>query len=101
MELLSDDVLLRYFDLTREEVTNRLKNSIYDYCHYLVQEKNLHSSECDYYCFLRTRNLNDGLEDISYYVKDGQLLAYKPYTYLSYSKQENVIYPFIISESSE
>ena len=60
----------------------RLKNSI---------------SNCNYNCFLKSRDFTDTMEDVEYYVRDGKLVVFKPYTYMYNAEEEkNIVYDFLI-----
>ncbi len=95
LELLDNDTLFDYFDITSEDADIMLDNQIENYYNTLV-ENNLIKS-CNYECFLTTRHFVEGLENISYFVKDSKLYAYVPYTYMSLNAENGMVYDFEIA----
>ena len=93
-EVLSDDVLLSYFDLSKNDVEllmNQKLNGLYQQ----TLQEGLIDRTCNYQCFLKTRNFTNGIEDVYYFVRDGKLIAFKPYTYLySNAVDQNIVYDF-------
>ena len=63
---------------------------------YLVKQ------ECDYECFLGWREVDDYLDSVSYFVRDGKLIAYRPFTvYSVYGEEEYFTdkdYEFVIAK---
>lgn len=95
LEVISDEALLDFFqiDLTSVEslITNQFKHFYQD----LVEEQYYQYDECTYDCFLNQRGVDNYMDDVVYYVKNGDLIAYKPFTFHSifgeeeYFKDEN------------
>ena len=94
LELLSDEVLFSYFDLNSEDVNILLDNGIENYYNSLVDSNLLKTSNCNYNCFITSRNFADALKNVSYYVRDGKLIAFVPYTYLSLNAEDAMTYEF-------
>lgn len=82
-EVISDDVLLQYFNVSKSTVETKIKRGFQGYYSDLVKEKYYSSSECNYDCFLKWRGITNYLDYVSYYVRDGKLIAYK--TFIAHS----------------
>lgn len=97
-ELLPDEVLFSYFELTKEDVEHFMNSRIEEHYYQLIQEGVFDSRNCNYDCFLESRDFSEGIEDASYFVRDGKLVVFKPYTNISFSSQSGDIYDFEITE---
>lgn len=82
-EVISDESLLATFGLNDDLVSSKIEDKFLTYYKNITKEKDNYEEECDYQCFLSYRNVNDYLADLSYYVKDGKLIAYKPFIFSS------------------
>jgi len=97
LELLSNDNLLNYFDMNISDVENKLDKKINDYYSNFL-EKGFINSDCDYSCFLRNQNIDMGIDNLEYFVRDGKLVVYKPFTYRIYdSELNNHDYGFVLT----
>ena len=72
--LISNEELLSIYNISTEEVENELIEHIEEYYNYEVD--NNYISGCDINCY-KDRIGSNLLEDISYYVKDNNIYAYK------------------------
>ena len=45
--------------------------------------------ECNYSCFLKWRDVDNYLDNITYYVEKGNLIAFKPFVFESIFGEEN------------
>ena len=64
----------------------------------MTHDGTIDSSTCNYTCFLDSRGFQDGLEDVSFFIRDGKLIAFKPYTFLSpNSSLDTVVHDFEIA----
>ena len=97
-EIVTDDELLKYFDISYNDAIGILNNKIEDYYNSLVQEGLIVSSKCNYSCFLSTRNFNDVENKEVYFIRDGKLVIFKPYTYMSLSDDSKKKYDFEITD---
>ena len=77
-EILSNDKIFNYYDITSTDVENKLNDAIQKYYNKLVEEDYILEDECDYNCFLNTEDIKEGIDDAEFYIKDGKLYAYKP-----------------------
>lgn len=97
LELVANETLLNYFNITNNDVKNILSKKLYDYYLDEVNANKINSNNCDYDCFLSNRDLNNNLDNTEYYIKNGKLIVYKPYSIISSSKEENTIHYFEIA----
>lgn len=102
--LMSNEELLSLFDVTEEEVKDKIEAQFEKYYQEEVDEGYLVAEECDYNCFLSWRGIenDDYLNSVYYYVKNGKLIAYRGFsTYSIYGEEEffkDESYAFSISK---
>ena len=100
--LLSNDDLLALFDVTDVDVEKKIKGQFESYYNDEVSKGFLVSQECDYNCFLKWRNVDNYMDDVYYYVRNGQLIAYRSFDiYSVYGEEEyfdDSSYEFYISK---
>lgn len=82
-EVIADEALLQFFGVTKSNVEYKIKRQFQNYYNDLVKEKYYTSAECSFDCFLKWRGVKKYSDYISYYVKDGKLIAYK--TFIAHS----------------
>lgn len=88
LSVLSDDDLLNKFNLTKENVSNKIEDK-FTYFYNDALSQGYYSGECDYNCFLYFRGDKDYLDDIHYYIKDNVLYVYKAFNVYSIYNEEN------------
>ena len=93
-EIIDDDTLFSYYGMERSEVESKLDNGILNFYNELVDAGTYNSKECDYKCFLETREFNKEHNDVYYFVRDGKLIAFKPY--IAISQKEEEVHDFVI-----
>lgn len=87
--LMSDEQVLALFDVTTEDVEKQIQNQFEFYYNDEVAEGYFDSRECNYECFLNWRGVNDYLDPVYYYIKNGNLVAYRPFSiYSVYGEEE-------------
>ena len=96
-EVLSNEKLLSMFDISTSDAENKLNEKIKNYYDSLVEDYYIDSDECSYSCFLDTREFDDENNKEEYYVKNGKLYAFKPYTFISTDEEQKIVYKFKIS----
>ena len=105
LEVIDDTALLNFFGVTEETVNNKIENKFKTYYQELVNESYYAADECDYNCFLRFREVDNYLDNVTYYVENGNLIAYKPYVFHSvYGEEEyfkNKSFKFLIVETDK
>ena len=88
MTFLTDDELLKKYQITSELVEKKIKEK-FEFFFQDEDSKNYFQDECDYNEFLFLRNVTSYLDDIHYYVKEGKLYVYKPFDiYTIYKENE-------------
>ena len=104
-ELIDDQSLLDFFGADENLVSNKIEEKFRLYYKELVDEKYYEPSECDYNCFIKYRDIGSYINDVNYYVKDGNLIAYKPFVFYSifgdeeYFKEEH--FEFLIVKTDK
>lgn len=78
-EVISDDALLQFFGVTKSNVEYKIKRQFQRYYNDVVKEKYFSSNECSYECFLKWRSVSTYADNVSYYVRDGKLIAFKSF----------------------
>lgn len=103
IELLNTDQVLEMFGVSYKQVETIIKSKFQNYYKQEVQEKYIDKSICGYECFLEWRGVksDDYLDKTSYYIKNGQLIAFKPFVTKTPLKEEkfyeNETYEFQIT----
>lgn len=101
-ELISDEELLGNFNFTYDDVNSSIEKQFEFWYTDLINEEYFDEEECDYDCFLENRDVEDYMDDISFYIEKGNLVVYKPFVIHSiigeerYFKEEN--FKFVISK---
>jgi len=101
LELVSDEELLNAYDINFNDVNNAMEKQFKYWYKELKKEKYLTEEECDYECFLEYRGVEDYMDNISYYIDEGKLVVFKPFSFYSVYKEEDYFkeddFKFIIS----
>lgn len=87
-QVIADTALLEFFNVTPTTVEERIKNNFEKFYEEVVEKEYFKKEECNYNCFLKWRGVTDYLDNIHYYVKDGKLIAYKPFVFYSLFGEE-------------
>lgn len=96
--VMSDQDLLNYFNVNEDLVYARINNGFIDMYKDEVAQGYMEEAECNYDCFLGYRGVDDYMSELSYYIKDGKLVVYKPFIYSSifgeeeYFKEDSFIF---------
>ena len=78
-ELLNNMDLLTMFNIDEIDVASIIESDFRNYYNDIVDEGYYKSINCDYNCFLKNRKVSNYLENVNYYINDGDLIAYKPF----------------------
>lgn len=81
--LISDLKLLELFGVSEIDVEEAITSTFQKYYEDLVEEGYYEENECDYECFLKYRDVENYMDDLSYFVDKGKLVAFKPFIYSS------------------
>lgn len=82
-KVISDESLLDFFGITEEEVSEIIENGFKEYYSDLVKEGYYAEEECNYECYLGYRDVSNYLDNVHYYIKNGDLIAYRPFVFYS------------------
>lgn len=87
--IVTDQELLDLFGYDYNDVEISIANKFQKYYQEMLKEKYYTEDECDYDCFLNDyREVENYLDDIVFYVKNGQLYVYKPFSFYSITGDE-------------
>lgn len=89
LSLISDDELLSMFSITKDDVKNAILNKFQYFYEQILSEGYYTEEECSYSCFMEYRGVSSYLDNVSYYVRDGTLFAYKPFIFSSIFGEED------------
>ncbi len=96
LELIGDEELFSYYGIQSSDVESLLNQQLRLYYQDLQSKGDL-SKSCDYACFLEARNIDEGMKDTSFYVREGKLVAYKPYTFIQTEASPEIVYDFVLT----
>ncbi len=101
---ISNESMLDFFHIEESKVSQIIEGKFKSYYADLVKEGYYEPRECDYECFLEYRDVNNYLDNVNYYVKDGNLIAYKPFIFYSifndeeYFKEEHFEFLLVVTD---
>ena len=78
-EVISDEALLEYFEITKSNVERKIQRQFETYYTDIVRENYYTSAECSYNCFLKYRGIKKYTDYVSYYIRDAKLIAFKSF----------------------
>ena len=100
-ELVSDAELLNSYNVTVTDVNKAIERQFANWYKDEIKESYLDADECDYECFLEYREVDDYMDNISYYVDNGKLIVFKPFSFYSVFNEEDYFkeedFKFVIS----
>lgn len=88
LNLISDESLLDFFQTNETQISQIIENQFKGYYNDLVDQGYYEPSECDYECFLSYRSVENYTDNLNYYVKNGNLIAFKPFIFYSIFNDE-------------
>lgn len=102
-KVLSDDEILKMYQVKSEQVNSFLEAKFKGYYRDLVNQKFYTEKECNYKCFLENRGISDNyLNGTSYYIQNGSLTVLKYFyihsDYLEENYFKNTNYQFIVKK---
>lgn len=87
--LLSDEELLSTFGYTWEDIRESFSKNLNTYYKEGVEQGFVLGTECDFACFLERREIDDYIEDAHLFVKNKQLMYYRPFVVYTVMGEEN------------
>ena len=87
--LLTDQEVLDLFSTTTEDVSKTIEEKFHEFYDDEVALGYLVPQQCDYQCFLNWRGVDNYMDNVYYYVKNGKLVAYKAFTIYSVFGEED------------
>lgn len=88
LELISDDSLLSFYGVDYSTIEEIVELQFRNYYDRILNDDYYVEQECNYSCFLNYRGVDEYLDGIAYYVKDGNLVGYKPFIFNSIFGEE-------------
>lgn len=88
-QAVSNTYLLGMYDIDEKEVETKIESQLKKYYAQEVKKKYFATEECSYECFLTWRGIENYLDGVQYYIKDGKLIAFKPFIVHSIFGEEN------------
>ena len=89
LELMTDEDLFKEFDIEEDELRYFITYKFVNYYNDLIKEKYFTKKECDFNCFIESKNIVDFMSDNYYYVRKGQLELYKSFNIYTQYHEEN------------
>ena len=89
-ELLSNEKVLDLFNTTTDNIEKTIKKETKEYYNNLVKTNNISINECNYKCFITNRDINNYLDGIELYIRDGNLIVFKPMTFIPLYEEEKI-----------
>ena len=86
--LLTDQEVLDLFSTTTEDVSKTIEEKFHEFYDDEVALGYLVPQQCDYQCFLNWRGVDNYMDNVYYYVKNGKLVVYKAFTIYSVFGEE-------------
>ena len=88
LKVLSNDEVLSQFGLNSTSVYSYFDENFHNYYNDLVESGIYNESKCNYGCFLKSIDVSDYGEGISYYISRKSLIAFRPFrTYGNYHEE--------------
>ena len=89
MKLLSNDEILERFNITEKKFEFYLYNKFLNYYNELIKSNYLNEKEIDFNTFLEDKNIDNMLDDNSFYINNNHLELYKYFNiYTDYNEQK-------------
>ncbi len=88
LQLVDDSELLQIYNIDEKTVSYKVQEQFKKF--YTDEQKKgyIDSNQCDYACFLSWRDVDDYMDDIHYYIKEGKLYIYKEFVVYSIFGEE-------------
>ncbi len=104
LNVISDEALLEFYHVSESDVEAKIESNFKKF-YSEVSEEYMDPKECNYSCFLLYRGIENYLDEVSYFVKSGNLIALKPFVFSSIYGEEEYFkesdYEFLVAEAKE
>lgn len=89
-KILDNDYILSLYNVDENDVYNIISSKFGDYYNDLAEKKYIMDDECDYNCYLELRGIEDDnyLENVHYYIKNGNLYAIRAFNIFSFYDED-------------
>ena len=89
MKLLTNENILDKYNITEEKMNYFLSNKFVNYYNDLIKNNYFTEEQCDYNCFLDSKNIDNFLDDNNYYINNNHLELYKYFNiYTDYNEEK-------------
>ncbi len=89
MKLLTDKDILDKFNITEEKMNYYLSNKFFNYYSDLINNNYFTQEQCDFKCFLESKNVENLLDNNNYYINNNHLELYKSFNiYTDYNEEK-------------
>lgn len=79
LEEVSNDEVLRAYNINSTDVQNKIEAQFKDYYYDLVFAEKINEQVCNLECFIERRGFFGYMQDTYYYIDNGKLIVYKPF----------------------
>lgn len=87
-KLMSQQELLSLYGVTEESVKEKIQNQFESFYNDEVAKGYIVAQECNYDCFLEWRNIKNYMDSVHYYIENGKLIIYRPFSIYSVYGEE-------------
>ncbi len=105
LDVISNESLIDFFQTDLTSIESLITNQFKYYYQELVNDEYYHQDECNYECFLDNRGIDSYMDNVVYFVRDGYLIAYKPFVFHSIFGEEDYFkaedYEFMIVQTEK
>lgn len=102
MTLLSDEDIFEKFHVDTDKLRYFITYQFVSFYNDLIAKDYFRKEECDFSCFMDSKNIVNVLDGNTYYVKEGQLHLYKPFNIYTTYGEENYFsldsFHFVVKE---
>ncbi len=79
-EVIAPAALLDFYKIKTSSVQTKIKRQLEDYYSDILKDNYYTTVECSFECFLKHRGITNYITDLDYYIRDGELIAFKSFT---------------------
>ena len=89
MTLLSDQDVFDIYKINEDTLRYFITYKFVDFYNDLIKQGYFTKEECDFSCFMESKNIVNVMDDNAYYIEDGKLILYKPFNiYTDYGEEK-------------